>query len=212
MLSVNHLILLGDSIFDNAAYVANGPAVIQQVNSQLPGNWHATLLAVDGDTSAEVAQQLTRLPLDATHLVLSVGGNDALGCISRLDASVSSVKQGLTALTQIRNEFEVNYQGMISKLVALGKPLLLCTVYDQVPGLPPELRTALGLFNDVILREAVRFELPVLDLRMVCTEPDDYSEKSPIEPSSKGGEKMATRLVDAVLGHDFTKRSCKVYK
>jgi lysophospholipase L1-like esterase len=192
--------------------VANGPSVIQQVNSQLPGNWHATLLAVDGDTSAEVAKQLTRLPLDFTHLVLSAGGNDALGCISRLHASVSNVKQGLTALAQIQKEFEVTYQGLITKLDALGKPLLLCTIYDQVPGLPPELRTALGLFNDVIFREAVRFELPVLDLRMVCTEPDDYSEKSPIEPSSKGGEKMAARLVNSVVEHDFAKRCCKVYK
>lgn len=121
------------------------------------------------------------------------GGNDALGCVARLDAPVSNVKQGLTALTQIRREFEINYQGLISKLVAFGKPLLLCTIYDQVPGLPPELRTALGLFNDVIVREAVRFELPVLDLRMVCTEPVDYSEKSPIEPSSKGCEKIAGR-------------------
>lgn len=212
MKSTYHLVLLGDSIFDNAAYVANGPAVIQQVNSQLPGNWQATLLAVDGDTSADVEKQLTRLPMDSTHLVLSVGGNDALGCISRLDAPVSTVKKGLTALTQIRKEFEVTYQGMLSKLAALGKPLLLCTIYDQVPGLPPELRTALSLFNDVIFREAVRFELPVLDLRLICTEPDDYSEQSPIEPSSKGGGKLAERLIEAVLAPDFSKRGCRVYK
>jgi lysophospholipase L1-like esterase len=209
---MNHLVLLGDSIFDNAAYVANGPAVIQQVNSQLPGDWQATLLAVDGDTTADVEKQLTSLPLDLSHLVLSVGGNDALGCIARLEASTATVKQGLTALTQIKREFEVNYQALLAKLVALKKPVLLCTIYDNVPGLPPELRTALGLFNDVILREAIQHELPVLDLRMICTEPDDYSEKSPIEPSAKGGEKLAERLVATVMAHDFSKRGCRVYK
>jgi lysophospholipase L1-like esterase len=209
---MNHLALLGDSIFDNAAYVVNGPAVIQQVNSQLPGDWQATLLAVDGDTSRDVARQLTRLPADLTHLVLSVGGNDALECIPRLETSASTVKQGLTALTQIKREFEANYKALISTLLTLKLPLMVCTIYDHVPGLPPELQTALGLFNDVILREAICREFPVLDLRMVCTETDDYSEKSPIEPSAKGGEKIATRMVAALLTHDFSKSGCIIYK
>lgn len=208
---MNHLVLLGDSIFDNASYVANRPTVIQQVNAQLPGNWHATLQAVDGDTTVDVTRQLERLPLDTTHLVLSVGGNDALGCITRLEAAVSTVKHGLMALTQIKQEFESNYKALLSTLVALKKPLMVCTIYDNVPGLSPELRTALGLFNDVILRVAIQQGLPVLDLRMVCTEPDDYSEMSPIEPSSKGGAKLVSKMVAAVLEPDFSTRGCQVY-
>jgi hypothetical protein len=108
-------------------------------------------------------------------------------------------------------EFEANYKSLISTLLTLKLPLMVCTIYDHVPGLPPELQTALGLFNDVILREAVCRELPVLDLRMVCTETDDYSEKSPIEPSAKGGEKIATRMVSALQTHDFSKNGCRVY-
>lgn len=57
----------------------------------------------------------------------------------------------------------------------------------------------------------IRCGVPVLDLRMICTEPGDYSEKSPIVPSSEGGAKLADRLVTAVLEHDFTKRGCRVY-
>ena len=37
-----------------------------------------TLLAVDGDTARDVDAQRQRLPADATHLIVSVGGNDAL--------------------------------------------------------------------------------------------------------------------------------------
>jgi hypothetical protein len=33
---MKHLVLLGDSIFDNAAYDAGGPAVIDQVQAKLP--------------------------------------------------------------------------------------------------------------------------------------------------------------------------------
>jgi hypothetical protein len=209
---MNHLVLLGDSIFDNSAYVDNGPSVIQQVNSQLPGDWQATLLAVDGDTSAEVLNQITKLPPKLTHLALSVGGNDALTCIGRLKAAAATVREGLTTLTQIKSEFEVNYQRLISKLVLLNKPTLLCTIYDQVPRLTPELQTALGLFNDVIFRGAIQHELPVLDLRMVCTEADDFSESSPIEPSAKGGEKLSSRLVSVMMQHDFSTPGCTVYK
>jgi hypothetical protein len=47
---------------------------------------------------------------------------------------------------------------------------------------------------------------------MVCTEPYDHSEKSPIEPSAQGGEKIATRMVEALLGQDFSKPACRIYK
>lgn len=98
---------------------------------------------------------MTRLPLDLSHIVLSIGGNDALGCIAGLEAATATVKQGLTALTQIKVEFEANYRALISTLLILKLPLMVCTIYDHAPGLPPELKTALALFNDVILREAV---------------------------------------------------------
>ena len=74
-----HVVLLGDSIFDNARYVPGRPAVIEQVRQALPGGWRASLLAVDGHVTGDVAGQLRGLPADATHLVVSAGGNDALG-------------------------------------------------------------------------------------------------------------------------------------
>ncbi len=41
-----HVVLLGDSVFDNAAYVGVGPEVVQQLRSALPDPWQATRLAV----------------------------------------------------------------------------------------------------------------------------------------------------------------------
>jgi hypothetical protein len=46
--SRGHIVLLGDSIFDNGAYVSGGPDVVAQLRSRLPQGWEATLLAVDG--------------------------------------------------------------------------------------------------------------------------------------------------------------------
>jgi hypothetical protein len=73
-----HIVLLGDSIFDNAPYVQTGEAVIHHLKRRIPNTWQATLLAIDGAVTREVHEQLQQLPPDATHLFLSVGGNDAL--------------------------------------------------------------------------------------------------------------------------------------
>lgn len=208
---MNHLILLGDSIFDNASYVSGGPSVIEQVKRELLPDWKATLLAVDGDTTSDILLQLRRVPSDTTHFVLSVGGNDALGCIASLEAPSTSVRQALVSLNRIKSEFQANCRALHAELAATGIPLMVCTIYDAVPGLPPELRTALGMFNDVIISEVAARGLPVLDLRLICTDPGDYSAESPIEPSSQGGAKLAKSLVGAVVRHDFRSGGCRIY-
>lgn len=76
---MGHVVLLGDSIFDYARYVPGGPSVLDHVRRPLPRGWKVTLLARDGAVAAGVIEQLARLPDDATHLVISAGGNDALG-------------------------------------------------------------------------------------------------------------------------------------
>ena len=54
------------------------PAVIEQLGNELGDRGSATLLAVDGSVTKEVAGQLENLPTEATHVVISSGGNDAL--------------------------------------------------------------------------------------------------------------------------------------
>ena len=188
-----HLALIGDSIFDNAPYVDPGLAVSDHIQPLL-ANWKVTLLAVDGDTTRDIAGQLEDLPEDVTHLALSIGGNDALQCVSSLQNPCNDLMEALAALGAIQSNFRSHYVKALQKVRALERPLVLCTIYDKVPGLAQEFKTALSLFNDVIVSEAARHQLPVLDLRHLCTDPEDYSALSPIEPSSRGGHKIATAL------------------
>ena len=69
---MTHVVLLGDSIFDNAAYVPGQPAVIDQLRARLGAGWRATLRAVDGDVIRDVVRQTRQLPRDASHLVISI--------------------------------------------------------------------------------------------------------------------------------------------
>jgi len=203
--------LLGDSIFDNAAYTAGGPAVIDHLGSVLPEDWRADLLAVDGAVAADVPAQLRRLGASTTHLVLSVGGNDALHRADVLDARVQSSGQALLLLAEAAADFEARYRQSISRCLEPGLPLLICTIYN---GNFPDrnyryaVRTALLAFNDVILRVATEHDLRVLDLRLVCCTPDDYA--NPIEPSVQGGAKIAQAITRALVEGRFRGRGAHV--
>lgn len=169
------------------------------------------MLAVDGYTSVQVPDQLKRLPSDSTHLVLSAGGNDAIGCLDLMGTPASNLMGALGTLSKMLTGFEQNYKVLMSQLLSLNRPLMVCTIYDSVPGLVEPLKLALALFNNFIIRTAVSSGVPVLDLRMICTESGDYSIKSPIEPSSQGGQKIATRLTSALVHHDFSRGICAIY-
>jgi len=56
--------------------------------------------------------------------------------------------------------------------------------------------TALPLFNDAILQVSFAERLPVIDLRLVCNEEDDFVNE--IEPSNAGGAKIAAAVARAV--------------
>jgi hypothetical protein len=58
------------------------------------------------------------------------------------------------------------------------------------------IRTALMMFNDVILRTAFERRLAIIDLRLVCTKAADYA--NPIEPSGPGGAKIAAAICRAL--------------
>src|SRR5471030_2816784 len=95
---MGHVVLLGDSIFDNARYVPGRSPVIEQVRRSLPAGWQATLLAVDGHIAGDVQEQMTRMPVDASHLFISAGGNDALGASPVLNEAACSVGEALEIL------------------------------------------------------------------------------------------------------------------
>ena len=188
-----HVILLGDSVFDNAAYVGGGPDVRAQVQARLPAGARCTLGAVDGSTTSDVAGQLARVPGDATHLVISVGGNDALRQEGILQQPARSVGEALGQVRRVAIAFRTGYSALLDLAGRRRLPLAVCTIYD--PQFPDPVRQALGvagltLFNDAVLREAFARGLTVIDLRLVCSEVGDLANS--IEPSVNGGAKIAS--------------------
>jgi hypothetical protein len=198
---MSHLILLGDSIFDNAAYTEGGPDVVTQLNDLLPSGRAASLLAIDGSTTDDIAGQVGGLPADATYLVLSVGGNDALQQAHRLLAPAASTAEALGLLADLAERFEHDYRAAVAACLRPGLPLTICTIYNgnfPDPGYQRLVKTALALYNDAILRTAIAHRLLVIDLRAICAGPEDYANA--IEPSSVGGAKIARAIAALATG------------
>ena len=192
-----HIALVGDSVLDNGAYVHGGLDVSTHLRLLAPKGTEVTLCAVDGSKTTDIPRQVASIPKDATYVVLSVGGNDALGrtdVLTRKSATAIGVFEYLAAVVE---DFEAKYRAAVRALTALGMPVLLCTIYNG--NLPSEMvsaaRTALAVFNDRIYQVAGELSAPVLDLRRVCTQPSDYVNL--IEPSASGGKKIAASILDA---------------
>ncbi|MFC5511861.1 hypothetical protein ACFPOU_12085 [Massilia jejuensis] len=124
---------------------------------------------------------------------------------------MKSVLEATAMLAAWQAEFRHEYRRMLDEVLTMGLPVAISTIYDCVPGLSPGLRTALAVFNDVILREAVARRLPVVDLRVVCDDPADYATVSPIEPSQQGGGKIAGAIAIRVRSQNPTLQRTVVF-
>ena len=206
-----HIALVGDSIFANAAYTGREPDVESHLRALLPTTATATFCAVDGATVSDIAVQLQTVPHTATHLVVSIGGNDALHHLDLLDLRVSSSFEALTEFSRRIEMFERAYRDAVALLVQLERPTTLCTIYNGrlEPAIAGAAALGLALFNDVILRTAVENRLDAIELRLVCNEPSDYA--NPIEPSGRGGLKIARAIVRATGAGPDRERPARVW-
>jgi hypothetical protein len=209
---MKHLILLGDSIFDNQAYVGGGLDVVSHLRQMMPDEWKVTLRAVDGSVVEHVQMQTFDLADDVSHLFISVGGNNAILNADVLQMQVSSSAEVFDCLADLASTFERHYRDLLQKVLSLNKPVAVCTIY--YPRIPEAFAqkiavAALATFNDVIIRLAFEAGLPLIDLRLVCNQNSDYANE--IEPSEAGGKKIAKTILRLINEHNFEKRKTEVF-
>ena len=143
--------------------------------------------------------QLRDLPQPCDVAVLSVGGNDALAHLDLLESSVSNASEVLETLSDITLRSSRNHGVLVDALRSVVRRVVLCTIYE-----PPMFddvserlaRVVLSLLNDHIVRTATAAGMEVIELRLVCTDENDFVQD--IEPSLLGAEKLADAIVAVV--------------
>jgi hypothetical protein len=122
------------------------------------------------------------------------------------------VGEALARVADARDGFARDYRAMLDAVAARRLPAALCTIYDGRFPEPAYRRIAaagLTAFNDLIMREAFARGLPLIDLRLVCNDDADFA--NPIEPSVRGGEKIAGAIATLLAEHDFGRSRSEVF-
>lgn len=193
-----HLVLLGDSILDNAPYTRPAPDTTALLRQSIGARWTVELIALDGARMGDVAEQLVRIDRPATA-VLSIGGNDCTKHIGMLSRPATSSAAVIGELLTIAEDFGRQYEAVVDATIPVVSRLILCTIYDvrlEPPGIGRLARVPIALLNDRIIRAAAARGLEVIELRQVCTEDADFTLE--IEPSAQGAGKIA-RAIAAVV-------------
>lgn len=199
--------LIGDSILDNKAYVnRTQPSVSQLLRKKavdLNLDWTVTLCAIDGDVMAGVPRQLRTVPNDTDVLVLSIGGNDGLRYLRKLQSiGMHNPLNVVSLLNEAWTEFSQSYGDTLDKTIALGKKVIVCNIYYPCfSSWVQQKVSCAGLYviNKIIISEAAKRGLPVIDLATVFDQEQDYA--NPIEPGVPGADKLTANVIKIVREH-----------
>jgi hypothetical protein len=189
------IVLLGDSILKNNSYVPNGKAVDNIIEERsLKNNTNIELysLAENNSKIVDVYSQINKIPLDinnkSTTIFLSSGGNDIL--------SFYVDQQGDPTDTEFLNTMLADYKKLIKSIQTRMDlcQIVLLDVYYPTSNQFAQYKPILEQWNSLIATYARENSLGLLQISQIVTSNDDFTLG--IEPSEKGGEKIAQSILD----------------
>lgn len=179
------VVLMGDSIFQNSAYVPAGQTVGDLLKAKV-GSDRVVVLAEDHATISDMFAQLSRLSLDwnrpSVCIFLSGGGNDLL--VHYVDRQQDPTS--LAMLEGARERFAELVRSIRARLPKAS--LSVVDVYYPTSNRFQIYRPAIREWN----RRLQDVGVPVISISKHLTDPKDFAFE--IEPSSQGGEKIVSLL------------------
>ena len=193
--SSRSIVLLGDSILKNNSYVTDGKGVdniIEERSLKNDQNIELYSLAENNSKIVDVYSQINKIPLDinnkSTIIFLSSGGNDIL--------SFYVDQHGDTTDTGFLNTMLAAYKNLIKSIQTRMNlcQIVLLDIYYPTCNQFAQYRPILEKWNGLIATYARENSLGLLQISQSVTSNDDFTLG--IEPSEKGGEKIAQLILD----------------
>ena len=189
------IVLLGDSILKNNSYVPDGKAVdniIEERNLKNDKTIELYSLAENNSKIVDVYSQINKIPLDinnkSTTIFLSSGGNDIL--------SFYVDQHGDTSDTGFLNTMMAAYKKLVKSIQTRMDlcQIVLLDIYYPTSNQFAQYKPILEQWNGLIATYARENSLGLLQINKVVTSNDDFTLG--IEPSEKGGQKIAQLILD----------------
>jgi len=180
----NYVILMGDSVLNNANYVPEGKSVVDILKTKLS---NVLNVSKDGATISDLYGQLDKIPTklnkSETYIFISAGGNDILSKGSALSNA------------DIRKLFN-SYMDFLKALrVKLGSSKInIMNLYLPANPRYQSYKESIDQWNQLINDNSSKIGemYNVVDLHSLLTTPEDFIYD--IEPSETSSEKIANLI------------------
>jgi hypothetical protein len=187
----NSIVLLGDSILKNNSYVKNGQSIEDILRENKGDNLYC--LALNNSTIVDVYSQIDSIPIELnnenTTIFLSSGGNDILAqYVDKHDSDVSD--------THVLNVIFIAYKKMVKSLRAkMNKAkIVLIDIYYPTSNQFSQYKPIVQDWNKMLEKYARENSYGLIQISKSVTASDDFTLS--IEPSEKGGEKIARSILN----------------
>jgi hypothetical protein len=205
-----HVVLLGDALLDAYRSIDKTPGEFE--DALLPGTRDQWKISVVSAAEVERGGPSLALPRDATHAIIFIEGNYAIEQSGLLQSRPDTYGQKLEQLALAADEFEHTLERLIHVAQAARLVIMVCTMFQPSYKDPVRQRTAcaaLAVFNDRVTKRAAEARASLIDLRLICNEPDDYDK--PTQLSKSGLQKAANVIRFAMLELAAGARRCEVF-
>lgn len=179
------VVLIGDSMLNNSAYVSQGESVPDLLSKKLVGNATVYNFAKDGATIADCYSQLNKLSFDSnTTIFVSCGGNNIL---NNRDQSLE--------LTNLFAEYTQLLKSIKTRLPNAN--LYVLNLYMPANGHYISYKPMIDQWNKFLDDNISSIGYKVLKTSDLLVAEEDFIYG--IEPSFKGGKKLASKMFDYTL-------------
>lgn len=183
---VTHIVLLGDSIFQNNNYVPKSKSVEYLLKEKL--SIPSLVLAHDNAIIYDIPKQYNSMPLNlnakTTNLYISIGGNDLLNLYEHNNTNNSKL---------FNMVWEIYKKTILMLIDSTQCNIILTDIYFITDPNYSKYIPMIKKWNSNLYQFADQHKLNVFKISKILTQPKDFTNS--IEPSVIGGNKMVNSFI-----------------
>lgn len=183
---VTHIVLLGDSIFQNNNYVPKSKSVEYLLKEKL--SIPSLVLAQDNAIIYDIPKQYNSMPLNlnakTTNLYISIGGNDLLNLYEHNNTNNSKL---------FNMVWEIYKKTILMLIDSTQCNIILTDIYFITDPNYSKYIPMIKKWNSNLYQFAGQHKLNVFKISKILTQPKDFTNS--IEPSVIGGNKMVNSFI-----------------
>jgi lysophospholipase L1-like esterase len=186
--TTHNIVLIGDSMLNNSAYVLSGQSIPELISKDLANKTGITLynFAKDGATINDCYYQLDTISSDLnnsnTYIFISIGGNNILNSRTKMDSA---------AIINLFNQYIELIKSIKTRVP--NAQLIVLNLYFPVNSHYKSYYDAIDRWNK-LLEDNTFLGYKLIQTNKLLVIEDDFAYD--IEPSFKGGKKIAKAILD----------------